>query len=85
MSLSAIWDRFWWSLMLTILVGLVWLKWLDPVIPCVSIGILFAVVIGVTYFTIGIRAMLKRKKHEEEIEQQAYQELLADMAEESAQ
>ena len=40
MSIAALWDRFWWSLMLTIGLGLIWLKYINPVVPCVSVGLI---------------------------------------------
>jgi hypothetical protein len=83
MSLSAIWDRFWWSMILTILVGLLWLKFLEPVVPCVSVGLVVAVLIGVTYFAVGIRAMARQRKREMEIERQALEELMREMESEA--
>ncbi len=79
MSLSAIWDRFWWSLMLGILVGLLWLKFLDPVIPCVSAGIIVSVTVGAANFYIGMRKMVREYKAGLEVERRAYEELLAEM------
>jgi hypothetical protein len=79
MSLSSIWDRFWWSMILTIMIGLLWLKFLDPIIPCVSVGLASAVVVGLAYFSIGMRALLNQKKLEEEIERKAIAELREDM------
>ena len=81
MSLAAVWDRFWWSLMLTILVGLVWLKFIDPVIPCMSVGLLLCSLVGGTYLAIGLRHRILQKRHEEEIERRARAELRAEFGE----
>jgi|UniRef100_A0A7V3KP97 predicted membrane channel-forming protein YqfA (hemolysin III family) len=79
MSLSAIWDRFWWSLMLTIFLGLIWLKFLEPVITCESAGLIVCITVGLIYFSVGIRNMVKKHKNEIEVEQRAYEELLAEL------
>ncbi len=81
MSLAAIWDRFWWSLMLTILVGLLWLKFIDPIIPCMSVGLLLCSLVGGIYLAIGLRKMIRQKRHEEEIERRARAELRAEFGE----
>ncbi len=83
MSISAIWDRFWWSLMLTILTGLIWLKFIDPIVPCLSVGLILCVSVGVIFFAVGIRKMLQQKRREEEIERTAYEELLQEMGKEA--
>jgi hypothetical protein len=79
MSLSAIWDRFWWSMILTIMIGLLWLKFIDPIIPCVSVGLISAVVAGLAYFSIGMRALIDQKRQEEDIETRAIAELRAEI------
>jgi membrane protein YdbS with pleckstrin-like domain len=83
MSISAIWDRFWWSLILTVASGLIWLKFIDPVVPCVSMGLIICIAIGMLYFILGIRKMIRQKRYEEEIERKAYQELLQEMGKEA--
>ncbi|HAL61516.1 MAG TPA: hypothetical protein DCP08_03805 [Chloroflexi bacterium] len=55
MSLADIWDRFFWSLMIAIFVGLVWLKFLDPVVACVGPGLIVAAMGGGIYFYLGWR------------------------------
>jgi hypothetical protein len=55
MPLADAWDRFFWSVMIAIFVGLVWLKFLDPVLPCVGPGIVVAGIVGGTYFYLGWR------------------------------
>lgn len=83
MSLPAIWDRFWWSLLITIGTGLVWLKFIDPFVPCVSVGLIVCIGAGLTYFTIGIRKLALQHKLELEIEKKAHDELLAELQEEN--
>jgi hypothetical protein len=82
MSIAEIWDRFWWSMLITIALGLLWLKFLDEIIPCVSVGLILCIGVGVIYFSIGIRAMVKKRALELEIERKAYEELLAELQEE---
>jgi len=65
--------------MLGILVGLLWLKFLDPVIPCVSAGIIVSVTVGAANFYIGMRKMVREYKAGLEVERRAYEELLAEM------
>jgi hypothetical protein len=73
-SISKIWDRFWWSLMITILIGLVWLKFLDPIIPCVGIGLVIATGAGLVYFSIGLRDMVREKRLHDELEKKALED-----------
>jgi len=55
MSLADLWDRFFWSFIVAIFVGLVWLKFLDPVVPCVGPGLVVAAIAGGIYFYLGWR------------------------------
>lgn len=55
MPLADAWDRFFWSVMIAIFVGLVWLKFLDPMLPCVGPGIVVAGIAGGIYFYLGWR------------------------------
>lgn len=55
MSLADAWDRFFWSAIIGMFVGLVWLKFLDPRIPCVGPGLIVAVTAGAIYFYLGWR------------------------------
>jgi hypothetical protein len=55
MSLADAWDRFFWSVMLAIFVGLVWLKFLDPLLACLGPGIVVAAIVGGIYFYLGWR------------------------------
>ena len=55
MPLADAWDRFFWSVMLAIFVGLVWLRFLDPVLACVGPGLVVAAIVGGIYFYLGWR------------------------------
>lgn len=55
MSLADAWDRFFWSVIIAIFVGLVWLKFLDPMVACVGPGLIVAVTVGGIYFYLGWR------------------------------
>lgn len=55
MSLADLWDRFFWSVMVAIFVGLVWLKFLEPYAACLGPGLVVALIAGGIYFYIGCR------------------------------
>jgi hypothetical protein len=74
LSIAEIWDRFWWSLLITIFIGLVWLKFLDPIVACWGVGLLVSVSAGLIYFIIGIREMLKEKRLRDEVERRALED-----------
>jgi len=78
MSIAAIWDRLWWSAMLTIFIGLIWLKFVDPLFPYIAAGFVVSGAVGTAYFVVGIRRMLWMKRREEEIERKAREELIAE-------
>jgi hypothetical protein len=82
MSLAAIWDRFWWSLMLTIALGLLWLKFVDPILSCDSVGLIVCITIGATYFAKGINKLAKQQKVELAVEENARKDLLASLQKE---
>lgn len=69
MSLADAWDRFFWSVMLAIFVGLVWLKFLDPVVPCVGPGLVVAAIVGGIYFYLGWRKATRAAQTGENIEE----------------
>ncbi len=53
MSLSEAWDRMFWSLMIIILVGLLWMKFLQETAACESAGLIVAISIGIAFFSSG--------------------------------
>jgi hypothetical protein len=57
MSLADLWDRFFWSIMVTIFAGLLWLKFLEPYAPCIGPGLVVALIFGGIYFYLGFRRM----------------------------
>lgn len=81
MKLAVIWDRVWWSLMLTILVGLIWLKFIDPVFHHGKVGLAVSIAVGLAYLAFGIGRMLQQKHREDEIERTAREELRAEFNE----
>jgi hypothetical protein len=69
MSLADIWERFFWSVLVVIFVGLVWLKYLDPVVPCVGPGLIVAIIVGGIYFYLGWRKATRAAQMGENIEE----------------
>ncbi len=61
MSLSKLWDRAWWGFMIFIFVGLLWLKFLDPILSCVCNGVIVAGLCGGLYLFVGIQNMRREK------------------------
>lgn len=67
MTLSEAWDRMFWSLMIIIFVGLLWMKFLQETAACESAGLVVAVTIGIVFFSTGwYQARRKRDKLEAE-------------------
>jgi hypothetical protein len=69
MSLADIWDRFFWSIIVAIFVGLVWLKFLDPMVACVGPGLVAAAIAGGIYFYLGWRKATRTAQTGETIEE----------------
>lgn len=76
MSVAEIWDRLWWSMVITILIGLAWLKFIDPLFPYIIVGVTLALGLGGTYFVVGIVKLSKQKRLEKTLEERAYRELM---------
>jgi len=53
MTLSEAWDRMFWSIMLTIFVGLVWMKFLETIAPCEGPGLVVSICVGIAFFYRG--------------------------------
>ncbi len=70
MSLADIWDRVFWSIMIAIFVGLVWLKFLDPMVACVGPGLVVAAIVGGIYFYLGWRRATRTAQMGEAIEEE---------------
>jgi hypothetical protein len=68
MSLADLWDRFFWSVMIALFVGLVWLKYLDPVVACVGPGLVVAAIVGGIYFYLGWRKVTRAAQTGETVE-----------------
>jgi len=69
MSLADAWDRFFWSVMVAIFVGLVWLKFLDSKVACVGPGLVVAAIAGGIYFYLGWRKATRAVQTGENIEE----------------
>lgn len=66
MSIADAWDRLFWSLMLIIFIGLVWMRFLQNVAACEGPGLLVAVVVGVAFFYRGYRQSVERRQQAEQ-------------------
>ncbi len=62
MSLNDLWDRTFWGLVIGIFVGLVWLKFVDPIVPCVWPGVVVSVAVGAAYVTYAVRKLRQAQK-----------------------
>ena len=69
MPLADAWDRFFWSVMLALFVGLVWLKFLDPVVACVGPGLIVALIVGGIYFYLGWRKATRVAQVDENVQE----------------
>lgn len=65
MTLSEAWDRMFWSIMLTIFIGLVWMGFLQEYVACEGPGLLVAVTVGIAFFGIGWRNAAEAKRQAE--------------------
>ena len=65
MSFSEAWDRMFWSVMLIIFVGVLWLKFLEDTAACAGPGLVVAIAIGLTFFGTGWYQAQQRQKREE--------------------
>jgi uncharacterized membrane protein len=64
MTLSEAWDRLFWSLMIIIFVGLVWMGLLQDIAACEGPGLLVALTVGIVFFALGWRSAAARKRRE---------------------
>jgi hypothetical protein len=68
MTFSEAWDRMFWSLMLTIFIGLVWMKFLQAVLPCEGPGLVASICVGIAFFATGWRNAVIHKRKEADAE-----------------
>lgn len=62
MSFADIWDRMYWSFMIVIFVGLVWIKFVEPLgLACFGPGLIVALLVGGAYFYLGVHGKLRRQ------------------------
>lgn len=73
MSLSQAWDRMFWSVMITIFVGLLWMKFLQETAACESIGLVVAISVGIAFFSSGWYQANRQKKHDSQTPSDAAQ------------
>ena len=62
MSWADIWDRFFWSAMLAVLVGIIWLRFVDPFLGFAPAGFLAVQVIAWGYFITALRRLKKEAR-----------------------
>lgn len=80
MTFSEIFDRFFWSLVLALFIGLLWLIFIDPSFPHIMVGVALSLLIGGTYFFAGIRKLVREKRLERRLEEEAYRELMEELS-----
>ncbi|MBL8153984.1 MAG: hypothetical protein JNM70_07355 [Anaerolineae bacterium] len=64
MNLSQAWDRMFWSIMLTIFVGLIWMRFLQDVAACEGPGLIVAVTVGIVFFATGWRSAARAARQQ---------------------
>lgn len=57
MSFSTLWDRFFWSFMLLVFAGIVWLWLWGDSVRYLPFGLLTGLVLGGGYLAIGVRKL----------------------------
>lgn len=57
---SEVWDRFFWSFMVTVFVAIVWMKYLQDSARFESVGWIVAVLVGLLWFWRGLRKLRSR-------------------------
>jgi hypothetical protein len=75
MSLSEAWDRMFWSIMLVIFIGLLWMKFLQETARCESVGLVVSISGGIAFFGSGWYQAQRRKAREIQ-EEQAENEII---------
>jgi hypothetical protein len=68
MTLSEAWDRMFWSIMLVIFVGLVWMKFLERVLPCEGPGLVVSICVGIAFFYRGWHNTVRRKQQADQLD-----------------
>lgn len=58
MSLADLWDRTFWSIMVVVGVGLLWIRFVEPYgLSCVGPGLIVALAAGAYFFVSGVRGL----------------------------
>lgn len=69
MTLSEAWDRMFWSAIIIVFIGVVWIRFLEDAIgPCDGPGLVVALTAGIAFFGAGWRNAVARKKSEADAE-----------------
>ena len=67
MSFADVWDRMFWSVMVVIFVGLVWIKFVEPLgLACFGPGLIVALLAGGIFFYLGVRGKLGKSTSAQE-------------------
>lgn len=62
MTISALWDRFFWSFVLVVFAAIVWLWFFDESQRYFPLGLLAGLAIGGAYFAKGVRDMRREAR-----------------------
>ena len=67
MTISEAWDRMFWSIMIVIFIGLVWIGLLEQAVgPCEGPGLIVSVTVGIAFFYRGWHNARTRKTSEDQ-------------------
>lgn len=62
-SIADLWDRGFWSFMIVVGVGLLWIRFVEPYgLACVGPGLIVALAAGGFFFYTGVRGRLRPAK-----------------------
>lgn len=66
MSIATLWDRFFWSFMLMVFAGLVWVWFFGESVRYFPFGLLTGLAVGGAYFAKGVRGLVSRDRVQRE-------------------
>jgi hypothetical protein len=76
MSIADAWDRMFWSIMLVIFIGLLWMRFLQNVAVCEGPGLMVALFFGFAFFYRGYRQSVQRRQRAEMAANEPEKEIL---------